>query len=173
GEAQVRGAAERAVPWLAGEVLLFSSPRVRAMRSAEILRAALPVALAVPPPEAVPELAELDLGEWEGESYASLQEKSPERLAAHYADFVRARPPGGESLADLAARVRPAFAALRERARGRAALIVAHAAVNRIILCDALGVPLENFFRLDQGAAALNVLDFYADGACVLRLLNG
>lgn len=173
GEAQVRETAGRAAPWCSGEVVLFCSPRIRARRSAEILREALPGALAVPPPEVIAELAEVDLGEWEGESFASLHQKIPERLAAHYADLVHSRPPGGESLSDLALRVRPAFASLLGRTRGKTALIVAHAAVNRVILCDALGVPLENFFRLDQDAAALNVLDFYEDGACVLRLMNG
>ncbi|MEK6712330.1 MAG: histidine phosphatase family protein, partial [Nitrospinota bacterium] len=173
GEAQMRGAAYRLGPWLAGEgrVRVFTSPLRRARESAQLLCEALGLA---PPGEGdvVPGLSELDLGEWEGETYASLSAREPERLKAHYADLVRSRPPAGENLLDLAARVRPAAGRLREAARGGVALVVAHAAVNRVILCDALGAPLENFFRIEQDFAALNVIEYHGETPLV-RLLNG
>ena len=65
-------------------------------------------------PRIVDDLIELDLGRWEGESYDSLMEKEPERLRAHYANFVRSRAPEGESVMDLARRVRPALRCIRE-----------------------------------------------------------
>ncbi len=174
GEAQVRASAARAAAWIEGpgEVLLFTSPRLRARRSAEVWREALPPGSAASAPETVEGLAEIDLGEWEGETYESLRARAPERLRAHYADFVRSRPPGGESVEDLALRVRPAFAQVRARAAGRTAAVVAHAAVNRVILCDALGAPFSSFFRIEQRFAALNVLDYRGERPSVL-LLNG
>lgn len=173
GEEQMRGAAPRLAPWLngEGEAAVFSSPLRRARKSALVLCGAL----GWNPPGgvgAMEGLSELGLGEWEGETYASLSRKEPERLKAHYADFVRSRPPGGESLLDLARRVRRAVQDLRAAARGRTVLVVAHAGVNRVILCDALGMPLENFFRIEQDFAALNVVEYHGEVPLV-RLVNG
>ena len=173
GEAQMREAVPRLRPWLkeGGEVRAFASPLRRARRSAQLLCEVLGLA---PPGDGdlVPGLSELDLGEWEGETYASLSAKEPERLKAHYADFVRSRPPQGESLLDLAQRVRRAMGELRATLRGGTALVVAHAGVNRVILCDALGMPLENFFRIEQDFAALNVVEYHGETPLV-RLVNG
>ena len=51
-------------------------------------------------------------------------------------------------------------------------MVMAHAGVNRVILCDALGVPLENFFRIEQDFAALNVIEYHGETPLV-RLVNG
>lgn len=173
GEEQVREAAPRVTPWIegGGEVRAFTSPLRRARRSALVLCGALGL---TPPGEGgvAAGLTELDLGEWEGETYASLSAREPERLKAHYADFVRSRPPGGESLLDLSERVRRAVEELRAASRGRTALVMGHAGVNRVILCEALGMPLENFFRLEQDFAAVNVIEYHGETPLV-RLVNG
>jgi alpha-ribazole phosphatase/probable phosphoglycerate mutase len=172
GEGQVKDAAGRAAPWL-GEggpagVPVYSSPLLRARRSAEIVCGALGLGA----PRVIDEFIEIDLGRWEGETYESLMEKDPERMRAHYADFVRSKAPEGESLDDLARRVRPALERIAGEAEGSVAVIVAHAAVNRVILLDALGAPLENFFRIDVGLGSFSVIDFRA-GAPLVRLVNG
>lgn len=170
GEAQVREAAARVRGWLMErETALYASPLARSVRTAEILSCEMGLGRA---PEIVPDMAELRLGDWEGESHASLKEKQPARLAAHYENFLHSRPPGeGESLADLAARVLPAFRGICARAGGRNVIISAHAAVNRVILCDALGAPLGSFFRLEQDFAALNVIDL-REGGPLVRAMN-
>ncbi len=170
GKEQVREAAGRVREWLlAGETTLLASPLARALGTAEILADALGLAAQ---PGVVPGLAELHLGEWEGESHASLMRKDPEGLRAHYANFAHSRPPGGgESLEDLAARVLPAFREACAGAGGANLLIAAHAAVNRVILCDALGAPLGSFFRLEQDFAALNVIDL-GGSAPLVRAMN-
>ena len=180
GERQVRDVAGRAAPWLgapAGDAgpaaggagpAVFSSPLLRARRSAEILCGAL----GLEPPRIVEEFIELDLGRWEGETYESLMEKEPDRMRAHYADIRRSKAPGGESLEDLARRVRPALERILVEAEGSAAIVVAHAAVNRVILLDALGSPLENFFRIDVGLGSFSVIDYHG-GAPLVRLMSG
>ena len=179
GEEQVRRAARRAAHWLegAGEAAVYSSPLLRARRTAEILMAEIPMEdLSRPGGDGglriLEDLIELDLGRWEGETYDSLMEKDPERMRSHYADFVHSRAPGGESLSDLAERVRPAFRRVREAAAGKAAIVAAHAAVNRVIVCDALGAPLSSFFRIELGYASLCVIDYHGE-VPVVRLLNG
>jgi hypothetical protein len=49
---------------------------------------------------------------------------------------------------------------------------VAHAGVNRVILCEALSLSLEHLFRLDQNHGCLNIIDYFADFT-VVRLING
>ena len=71
------------------------------------------------------------------------------------------RIPEGESLQEV-----------RDRAMPRLKTLVAHAGVNRVILCDALSLPLENIFRLDQNYGCLNIIDYFPDFTMV-RLLNG
>ena len=170
GEAQAREAASRVEGWLMeAETALCASPLARSVRTAEILSDALGLGVE---PAIVPEISELRLGDWEGETHSSLMEKDPERLAAHYENFSRSKPPGGgESVEELAARVLPALRALRDRENEKNLIICAHAAVNRVILCDAMGAPLESFFRLEQDFAALNVIDFHADSPLV-RAMN-
>lgn len=170
GKCQVRQAAVRARHWLDGMdgVFVFSSPLLRARESAKIICREMDL----PPAEEDRALVELDLGRWEGESYESLMAKEPERLRLHYENFVRSRPPGGESLMDLARRVRPVFRRIRDVSRGGGAVVVAHAAVNRIFVLDSLGSPLRNFFRVELAYGSLCVVEFYGD-APLVRLING
>ena len=51
-------------------------------------------------------------------------------------------------------------------------LIVGHGAVNRVILCDALGLELRHMFRLHQDYGSLNIIDYFPDSTLV-RLMNG
>ncbi len=170
GEAQVRDAAPRVKGWLKeSETALYASSLTRSVRTAEILSEAMGLGLA---PTITPEIAELHLGDWEGETHATLAEKEPERLAEHYKNFVHSKPPGGgESVAELAARVLSAFRNICAREKEKNVIVCAHAAVNRVILCDALGAPLDSFFRLEQDFAALNVIDLH-EGAPLVRTMN-
>ncbi|MDE0330642.1 MAG: histidine phosphatase family protein [Nitrospinae bacterium] len=170
GEAQVREAAVRVRSWLMeSETALFASSLVRSVKTAEILSEAMGLGLK---PVIVPDISELHLGDWEGETHASLSDKEPERLDEHYRNFVFSRPPGGgECVAELAARVLPAFHEICSREKEKNVIVCAHAAVNRVILCDALGAPLESFFRLEQDFAALNVIDLH-EGAPLVRAMN-
>ena len=170
GEAQVREAAARVEGWLMeSETALYASSLSRSVRTAEILSGAMGLGLK---PVIVPDISELHLGDWEGETHASLSDKEPERLDAHYRNFVHSRPPGGgESVAELAARVLPAFREICAREKEKNVIVCAHAAVNRVILCDALGAPLESFFRLEPDFAALNVIDLHED-APLVRAMN-
>ena len=170
GEAQVREAAARVRGWLLdSKTVLYSSWLTRSVRTAEILSDAMGLGLK---PMIVPDIAELHLGDWEGETHASLTEKEPERLDEHYRNFVHSKPPGGgECVADLAARVLPAFRDICAREKDKNVIVCAHAAVNRVVLCDALGAPLKSFFRLEQDFAALNVIDLH-ESTPLVRAMN-
>lgn len=105
---------------------VVSSPALRCRQTAVAL---FPDAI----PTLDPRLWEQDFGAWEGLPFADMPDLGammPEDLAAH-------APPGGESFADVCARVEPA---LREIAiqHGRTA-IIAHAGTIRAALTMALG----------------------------------
>ncbi|KNB53096.1 hypothetical protein AC230_09915 [Streptomyces caatingaensis] len=79
---------------------------------------------ALPPPRVDARLRDRDMGELYGLNETALRERAPAE-AARLAEWDH-RPPGGESLADVAARVREA---LGELTGARRVLLVAHDAV--------------------------------------------
>jgi probable phosphoglycerate mutase len=67
--------------------------------------------------------------------------------------------PGAETLGDVEARAWPVLARLcAQLGADDTGLIVAHDAVNRVLICRVLGLPLERVWAFRQAPAALNVL---------------
>ncbi len=121
---------------------------------------------------ALPQLRELSLGEWEGLTYQEIDKRYPGALAQRTEDLAGYRIDGGESLEDLAERVIPVFQKIVAENEGGRVCIVAHAGVNRVILTKVMGAPLDRLFRLDQAYAALNVIDVFEDGLPLIRNIN-
>jgi len=117
-------------------------------------------------------LRELHLGDWQGRTWAELQESYPEDWQARLQNLVNFQVPGGESLQDAANRIRPTIRRILDKHRGRDIALVAHGGVNRIILLDAIGASLEQAFSIEQDYGCLNIIDYFATGNAVIRLLN-
>lgn len=118
-------------------------------------------------------LCEVDFGNWEGHTIDSIWRAEPELLAAWHRDPAFA-PPGGTSLVDTAARVR----AWREQAHAAVSqgdrvvgLVVAHASTIRILVADALQLPLVEASRITVGPAGTAIVNYWADGGSSLELL--
>lgn len=125
------------------------------------------------PITAVPQLREVYFGDWEGKGFPEIRAEHPELLTKREKDLVGFEPPGGgESIGGLAERVMPAFREILERSGEKNILLVAHGAVNRVILCDALGLELNRMFNLQQDYGCLNIIDYFPDRTLV-RLVNG
>jgi len=105
-----------------------------------------------------PEFAEIDLGEWDGRPMSDIQKTDPAAWQARGENFARFRPPNGESFEDVQKRAVPAFEKLTSHGDPEP-IIVAHAGVNRVILCHLLGMPVAHLFRIGQDHACLNVLE--------------
>jgi alpha-ribazole phosphatase/probable phosphoglycerate mutase len=118
-------------------------------------------------------LRELHIGEWEGRTWAELQETYPDDWQARLQDLVNFQVPGGESLQDAANRIRPLIAGMLDQHRGGDIALVAHGGVNRIILLDAIGAPLQQAFSIEQDYGCLNIIDYFDEGHALVRLLNG
>ena len=147
---------------------VYSSDLDRSRHCAELIAAThdLPV-------NAHESLRELNIGDWEGRTWAELREAYPEEWQARLRNLVTFQVPGGESLQDAADRIRPTMQKIIEDHPGGDVALVAHGGANRIILLDAIGAPLKQAFSIEQDFGCLNIIDYFADGNVVVKLLNG
>jgi alpha-ribazole phosphatase len=103
-----------------------------------------------------PELREIDLGHWDGMAMSQIREEFPDLWQARGEDIGHFRPPGAESFADLRQRAVPFIRHIAAQSAGNT-LIVTHAGVIRVLLCQVLEMPLSHLFRihLDYGGITL------------------
>lgn len=147
---------------------VYSSDLIRAVKGAEIISKSL--GLTYTP---LRELRERSVGAWEGLTAGEIKERYPDEYSSWRADLLNFRPPGGECLVDVQERILPAYQQLVAAHPDQEIALLLHGGVNRILLADALGLPLLNLFRIDQAFGALNIIDHYEDGMAVVRLVNG
>jgi alpha-ribazole phosphatase len=125
------------------------------------------------PHRIISEFRELFFGDWEGLSMEEISQGFPGEMERRRKDIVDYRPPGlGESMRDLSERVIPRLTELLREEAEKNILLVAHGGVNRVILCNALGIKLSNIFNIHQDYGCLNIIDYFPDHALV-RLING
>lgn len=107
-----------------------------------------------------PRLVEMDRGAWAGVALSDLRHDDPES----YRLWVQRRGalpgPGGESPADVAARVIPAIGDLAAGNPGGRILIVAHMWVVRSAVCHALEIPMERSPAIALQPGGLVALDW-------------
>lgn len=154
GEAQARALGERLRDVRIDRAV--ASPLSRALRTAQLAlgpdRAALLHADAG--------LMEIAHGEWEGLLAHEIHARDPQRLRAWRDTPHEVLMPGGESLQHVLDRAWPALArACEGLAADDTVLVVAHDAVNRVLLCRVLGLPLAQLWRFRQAPTTLNLLE--------------
>jgi alpha-ribazole phosphatase len=115
---------------------------------------------------------EIDMGEWEGHTFAAVYEEAPEVVAQLLHDPAWFKYPGGESFATFTARVQRALEQLLVTHETGEVALVAHGGVCRAIIGGVLGIPAKNWLRLTQDYACLNVIDWHNIHPS-LQLLNG
>ena len=167
GEAQARALGERLREVRIDRAL--ASPLGRARRTAEL---ALGEARAgqLQLDDGFKEIAH---GEWEGLLASEIGARDPERLRAWREAPERVQMPGGESLGQVFER---AWAALERACDGLGTgdnlLLVAHDAVNRVLLCRVLGIPLDRLWSFRQAPTTLNLLEGPAPDTLEVVRLN-
>lgn len=98
------------------------------------------------------DLRERDFGEFVG------QPRENYDLRVQKEDFFSFRPIGGESLLDLQQRIKSFLEKLAVAPETSTVLISAHRQTNRMILKELSGLSLEEWFKLEQDSACLNIL---------------
>ncbi|MFE2911314.1 bifunctional RNase H/acid phosphatase [Kitasatospora indigofera] len=146
---------------------VVSSPMRRTRQTAETVAARLGLDVRIEEG-----LRELDFGEWEGLTFAEVQERHPADLDAWLAS-AKAKPTGGsESFTTLAHRVGVARDKILARYAGRTVLVVSHVSPIKTLVRLALGAPPDALYRMELSAAALSAVQYYTDGNASVRLLN-
>jgi ribonuclease H / adenosylcobalamin/alpha-ribazole phosphatase len=164
GVQQAAAAAKRLAS--AGLGVIVTSPLLRAVQTAQEVAAVTGVAMVTDDG-----FRETDFGAWEGLTFAEVRERWPGELAAWLAD-PDAAPPGGESFADVSARVTAALHRVLAARSGQTVLIVSHVTPIKTLVAAALLAPPAALYRMHLDVAALSEIDWYADGPAVLRSFN-
>jgi probable phosphoglycerate mutase len=170
---------------------LVHSPLRRTAQTAEAMAAAM-----VPAPVARPESGFLEIGQgkWEGLHRDEIGRRYGDTLAGWRRRPTETWAPGGESLAQVAARVRPALAGVlaalaeggtpgsldRSQVAGYGdeapaalpwSIVVGHDGVFKITLLTLFDLPLERFWMWTMDLCAITVVEFRG-GRAVLRAHN-
>lgn len=105
-------------------------------------------------------LKEIAHGTWEGLLASEIHARDPERLRAWREAPHEVLMPQGESLQHVFDRAWPAFARAAEGlGDADTLLVVAHDAVNRVLLCHVLGIPFARLWGFRQAPTTLNLLE--------------
>ncbi|MFL6822046.1 MAG: histidine phosphatase family protein, partial [Xanthobacteraceae bacterium] len=123
-----------------------SSPLVRARKTMEIVRATLglePAGYAVDG-----QLAEIAFGEWEGLTYSEVVARDKHVIAERESDKWGFMPPGGESYAQVAVRIRRWYESL-----DRDTVVAAHGGTARALIAHLGLAPPQDatHYSIDQG----------------------
>ena len=146
----------------AGLAALYCSPLSRCRDSAGALGRVVGLRATV-----VEGIREMNFGVMEGLGFSEVRAKYPEQSKAFYDDLADYRVEGGETMAevqDRACRALDGIAAAHPRAQ---AAVVAHGAVNRLILARALNLDIQNVMNLSQDYGCINIIDYYPDRTVV------
>ncbi len=175
---------------------IVHSPLVRTTQTAEeIVRTmgdegafGLPI-----PTRAEPGLLEIGQGEWEGLHRDEIERRWGDVLATWRRRPLEAWAPGGESIPDVAARLRPALAGILSRLAERSApgtldrpqvagylepptsqpwtVVVGHDGIFKVLLLTLFELPLERFWMWSFDLAGIGVIEFRG-GRPLVRAMN-
>ncbi len=109
-------------------------------------------------------LREVAFGRWEGMTFAEIKDKYPDDVVARERDRVHYAMPGGESLAQLADRVRGFLQDVLPRHESQPVLVIAHGGTVNAVISSLLDIPLTSWWRLRNHNANVSVLDFTLQG---------
>ena len=145
---------------------IVTSPMARTRETADIIASALGLAVAVED-----DIRECSFGEWDGLTFAEVQERSPEELAKWLA-ATDIPPPGGESFAQVADRVAKARRRLMEGYPNQAVLLVTHVTPVKTLISQAIDAPAHSVFRMHVNPASLSSVQWFGDGHASVNSFN-
>lgn len=145
---------------------VVSSPLSRARQSADVVAEALGLSVVVDD-----DVVECAFGEWEGLTFAQVEQTWPQALSA-WLGSTSVAPPGGESFDEVERRVRRARDRIVAAHPGRGVLVVSHVTPIKMFVRLALDAPASSLYRMELSPASLTTLAWYADKNASLRTFN-
>ncbi len=105
-------------------------------------------------------LNEIDLGDWDGQSFEDIRAQYPEAYNLRGEDIYGYRPPRGESFEDLFRRAAPFFEELRKRMTKSPGhvLVITHAGVIRTLSCRWEHLPMAALFSVTPAYGSIRLL---------------
>lgn len=160
--------AERLGNRLAAEKIdtVYASNLSRALVTAEIISSRHGLAVTT-----CTELAEINFGTIEGLTFDEISKLHPEQARQLADRSLTLKFPGGESIRELNDRVSKFVPRLENHAPEATILIVSHAGVLRLMVCNLLGIGLEHWRQMRLDLASVSIVETYPQGA-ILNLLN-
>ena len=141
-----------------GADLIVTSPLLRTRQTAEIVAGVIDA-----PVHVEADFEECAFGEWDGLSFTEVQSRWPDHVNEWLASTDIA-PPGGESFAEVRARVDRGRRRVIEQFSGQRIVVVAHVTPIKIMVGLAVDAPLTSLFRMELSPCSITTLAWFADG---------
>jgi broad specificity phosphatase PhoE len=122
---------------------LYTSHLQRAYQSAEILAQALKLKIILDE-----RLREISLGEWEGMLFTDIKQQYASEIEERQRNPLAFRPPGGETIGEVAARMAAAADDISRQFPGGVVLVVSHGLALSTLFCQATGLPFDDVFQI-------------------------
>lgn len=119
-------------------------------------------------------LREVNYGVWAGLGEPEIKQGWANEWAARKADLVNTAPPEGESVAQMWDRIEPVWNDIvsRHSQSNTDAVLVAHNGPVRVLICNALGVPLENYRRVRIANCSVSVIEIKSGAPALVSCVN-
>jgi len=166
GHAQARAVAQRIAAEFAPQAV-YTSPMKRCRDTGAEIAAACRLSAQV-----LDDLNDLDYGHWQWKTHEEVKATHPQTYDVWKSAPQWVRFPGGESLQDLALRAANGLRTLLQRHADHAIVLVGHDSVNRVLLLQALDLPLSAYWRIAQQPCCLNLFSLDPQGKVSVQLVN-
>jgi broad specificity phosphatase PhoE/ribonuclease HI len=114
---------------------------------------------------------ETSFGDWDGFTFAEIQERWGEELTAWLGSTAIA-PPGGETFDAVHVRVADARDRLLAAYPGKTVLVVSHVTPIKLLVRLALDAPIEVIYKMELSPASITTLQWWPDGPASMRNFN-
>jgi broad specificity phosphatase PhoE len=145
---------------------IISSPAARTLETAKEISKRSNAAIVVND-----DFKECSFGEWDGLTFAEVEEKDPSTLHKWLASSAVA-PPGGESFNEVGERVIRAFTQVLNENQGQKIAIVSHVTPIKQIITHLLDAPPHALHRMDVHPCSISVVASWPDGLSIVRGFN-
>ncbi len=148
---------------------IYSSPLERAQTTALILASRFNLRV-----ETVNELREINFGDWEGKVLRELAQSDPDNFEKFFKHPEELKLPHAETFLQVQERAMGALNKICDAHRDEKdshVIIVSHGAVNRVILCALLEIPIRKMWAISQFNTAVNIFR-EDDGHFTVDLVN-
>lgn len=130
---------------------IYTSPLRRCIMTGAAIARACKIA-----PKVLETLNDINYGTWQWKTPDDVRERTPEMLALWYAAPQLVRPPGGESLQEVAVRAADAIRFALDYHRGERIVYVTHDTLARVMLLQLLDAGLGSYWKIAQNPCAIN-----------------